>query len=59
MSAIQEISSIANHLPFEVLQDINQRIGDWLASGGNENDPYIKQQLKFAKRFLKEGKYTT
>ncbi|MFJ5621978.1 DUF6877 family protein [Peribacillus loiseleuriae] len=53
-NVIQEISSIAHHLPLEVLQDINQRIGDWLASGGNENDPYIRQQLRFAQRFVKE-----
>lgn len=55
-NAIQEISLIANHLPLVVLQDINQRIGDWLASGGNEDDLYIKQQLRFAKRFVKEDK---
>ncbi len=35
-NAINEISSIANHLPFDVLQDIKHRIGDWLESGGNE-----------------------
>ncbi|WP_180320078.1 DUF6877 family protein [Peribacillus loiseleuriae] len=54
-NAIQEISSIARHLPLEVLQDINQRIGDWLTSGGNKNDPYIRQQLRFAQRFVKES----
>ncbi|WP_232827992.1 DUF6877 family protein [Paraliobacillus sp. X-1268] len=53
-NAIQEISLIANQLPLVVLQDINQRIGDWLSSGGNENDSYIKQQLRFAKRFVKD-----
>lgn len=53
-NTMQEISSIAHHLPLVVLQDINQRIGDWLASGGNENDPYIRQQLRFAERFVTE-----
>lgn len=40
-----------------VLQDINQRVGDWLATGGNENDPYIEQQLRFAKHFLKNNPF--
>jgi hypothetical protein len=54
MNPIQEIASISKHLPTEVLRDINSRISDWLASGGNENDPYIKQQLRYAKRFVNE-----
>lgn len=48
---LEEINSIAHLLPLPVLQDINQRIGDWLASGGKETDPYIEQQLRFARRF--------
>ncbi|GIN89134.1 hypothetical protein J22TS1_01850 [Siminovitchia terrae] len=36
MSPLQEIIQISNKLPIEVLEDINQRIGDWLAFGGNE-----------------------
>lgn len=50
---LEEIGSIANELPLIVLQDINQRIGDWLAAGGKDDDPYIEQQLRFAKRFIK------
>jgi hypothetical protein len=53
-SALHEISSIASQLPFEVLRDINQRVGDWLASGGNGNDPYIEQQLEYAKRVIEK-----
>lgn len=56
MSPLQEIIRISNKLPIEVLKDIKQRIGDWLASGGNENDPYIEQQLRFARRFIEEDK---
>ncbi|MGG3800440.1 DUF6877 family protein [Metabacillus fastidiosus] len=52
MSHLQEINKIAPQLPLEVLQDIDKRIGDWLASGGKEDDPYIEQQLRFAKRFV-------
>lgn len=36
-----------------VLQDINQRVGDWLATSGSENDPNIGQQLRFAENYLK------
>jgi hypothetical protein len=31
-----------------------RRTGDWLASGGKEVDPYIYQQLRYAKRFVRE-----
>lgn len=55
MSYLQELNSIAHKLPLVVLQDVDKRIGDWLASGGKEDDPYIEQQLRFAKKFLKGG----
>ncbi|MFS0594213.1 DUF6877 family protein [Cytobacillus horneckiae] len=48
-----EINKIAHLLPLEVLNDIDKRIGDWLATGGKESDPYIEQQLRFAKKFIK------
>jgi hypothetical protein len=53
MTYLQQINKIASQLPLVVIQDINQRVGDWLASGGNENDPYIEQQLRFAKHFIR------
>ncbi|RAP27043.1 hypothetical protein C2W64_01189 [Brevibacillus laterosporus] len=34
MSHFEQINKIAGKLPLEVLDDINKRIGDWLASGG-------------------------
>lgn len=52
MNALHEIIQISHKLPLTVLQDINQRIGDWLAMGGKEDDPYIEQQLRFAQRFV-------
>lgn len=51
LSPIEEISTLSKHIPLEALKDINGRIGDWLASGGKEDDPYIEQQLRYAKRF--------
>ncbi len=50
---IREIAKIAHQLPMVVLQDINKRITDWLASGGKEDDPYIEQQLRFAQNVIK------
>lgn len=52
---LHEIMMISHLLPAPVLKDINQRVGDWLAMGGDESDPYIEQQLRFAKRFVQSG----
>lgn len=56
MTAMDELASITHLLPLPVLEDVNQRCGDWLATGGNEDDPYIHQQLRFANRFIKKQK---
>lgn len=53
MNPIMEIHKITHHLPLAALQDIHQRITDYLASGGKQDDPYIHQQLRYAKRFVK------
>jgi len=45
-----ELHQIALYLPINVLVDVKQRIGDWLASGGKETDPYIRQQIAYAKK---------
>ncbi|MFE5324693.1 DUF6877 family protein [Paenibacillus sp. NPDC056579] len=52
---MKEIIKISDKLPLGVLQDINQPIGDWLASGGKEDNPYIEQQLRFARQFVVSG----
>lgn len=51
-TALQQIIDLAPQIPYNALLDINQRIGDWLASGGGEDDPYIYQQLRYAKRVV-------
>ncbi|EOO57079.1 hypothetical protein IKE_06434 [Bacillus cereus VD196] len=53
MSYLQQINKISSKLPLPVLQDINNRIRDWIVSGGDENDEYIGQQLRFAQNYLK------
>jgi len=53
VSYLQQINEIASKLPLPVLQDINNRIRDWIVSGGNEDDEYIGQQLRFAQNYLK------
>jgi hypothetical protein len=53
VSPLYELYRISYKLPRNVLTDVNQRIGDWLASGGNDTDPYIKQQVAYAKKVYK------
>lgn len=44
------------NLPVEIIKDIEKRVTDWLATGGNEDDPYVRQQLKYAENFLRTTK---
>lgn len=50
------INSLADvvryNVPESILNDINKRITDWLASGGTMEDNYIKQQYRFVERYL-------
>ena len=41
-------------IPAAVALDVMIRINDWLISGGQLDDSYIKQQLKFASKFIEE-----
>lgn len=50
ISPLFKLHQIACQLPDYVLSDVNSRIGDWLASGGKETDPYIRQQVAYAKK---------
>ncbi|MEK3735496.1 DUF6877 family protein [Paenibacillus sp. FSL M8-0334] len=54
---LDEILRISYQLPITVLQDINQRIGDWLAMGGKDTDPYIEQQLRFARGLVENDEH--
>lgn len=43
-------------IPVEVQNDVNSRVKDWLVSGGDANDPYIDQQIRFVENYKKYGK---
>lgn len=49
---IDDLTTNSKYLPIAALTDINQRIGDWLASGGNIEDGYIKQQFRYSERIV-------
>lgn len=52
MTALEKLLEVYTFLPLEVMEDIDKRVGDWLASGGGEDDPYIWQQLRYAENIL-------
>lgn len=45
----EALSDVPNEVALIALTDINQRISDWLASGGAPDAPYIQQQINYAK----------
>lgn len=49
MTISEQIAMLTSIMPLEVLQDVNQRNNDYLASGGNPEGPYIEQQLRYMK----------
>lgn len=53
MSPMEQLNEISHLLPLEILSDIDKRVTDWLASGGEDDAPYIEQQLRFAKQYLR------
>lgn len=55
MNPIYEINKLREQLPLSVVQDLHKRIADWLSSGGNYDDSYMFQQLRYAQRVAKEG----
>lgn len=53
MTAFEELMTLIPLLPPIVKADINQRVLDWFALGGDKDDPYIERQLRYAQRVLK------
>lgn len=52
MNPIERINELADKIPVIALEDIKNRISDWMASGGKETDPYIHQQLRYAENIV-------
>ncbi|AJA42574.1 hypothetical protein K144313037_p20590 (plasmid) [Clostridium tetani] len=50
INSVKDILNNSKYIPAEVIQDIDKRISDWLASGGKKDDSYIKQQFRYAER---------
>lgn len=45
---LQATSNLPREIALKVLMDVNQRISDWRASGGSDEDAYIDQQIRYA-----------
>lgn len=45
---LQATSNLPRETALKVLMDVNQRINDWRASGGSDEDAYIDQQIRYA-----------
>ena len=56
INKVSTFMAYADQLPPDVLEDINQRMTDWLNSGGTMEDPYIQQQFSYAERILNQAK---
>lgn len=50
------IKAIGNYnVPVNVMIDVDNRIKDWLISGGNESDNYILNQCKYVERIINKN----
>lgn len=49
---IDDFNKYIPKLPAAAIADIDKRISDWLAAGGKETDPYIKQQYRYVENLL-------
>lgn len=56
LTALDKINRLSHQLPLVALQDIHKRITDWLAGGGDADDHYIHQQLRFAENVIRREK---
>lgn len=60
MTAMDEMARlIVNYrIPAVILRDVNQRVDDWKKSISyrDDNDPYLWQQVKYLRNYLKASK---
>lgn len=48
-TAMEQIEELISEMPLPVLKDVQQRLTDWAAGGGKEDDAYVEQQLRYMK----------
>jgi len=53
-SALNFLHDDFDKLPKNIQMDIGNRVINHLATGGNENDDYIKNQAKYAHDYIKK-----
>lgn len=44
------------YIPIAAVEDVKNRVADWLAFGGKPEDPYVQRQLKYLKNIEKAVK---
>lgn len=54
LTIAEQIVRLAPKMPIKVLQDVDKRISDWIASGGDPEGPYIEQQLRYMQNVEKK-----
>ncbi|GAA0122226.1 TPA: hypothetical protein PTW06_001000 [Clostridium botulinum] len=52
INSVEDIVKYSKYIPISALLDIDKRISDWLASGGKEDAPYLKQQFRYAENIV-------
>lgn len=53
INTIDDLNKNLRKLPTEAIADIDKRITDWMSQEGTSiNDPYIKQQLRYAENLI-------
>lgn len=55
INSLEELSKYSGRLSLDVYEDITKRVSDWVLSGGKVDDPYVKQQLRYAENVLNAG----
>ena len=55
INSLEELSKYSDRLPLDVYEDITKGVSDWVLSGGKVDDPYVKQQLRYAENVLNAG----
>lgn len=49
---VDRLTELSPMLPHEVIQDISKRMGNWVLGGGNPDDPYMWQQVRYAENWI-------